>query len=249
MTNLVCKLILASVACIAAGVAVQAQTYIFPGIKFVEPATSETQDWIVNSSATESQGFLFPGTIGTAGQVLRVGSASNGNATFSWSTPTASVASTSKRLTDDVTESTAWDTGPDIPVASNKVYRIVGEFTISRGNTGGGGNDKFKLRINLPNSTCSVAYYVDCYDCPTGTLGVPQFAEGTATSVQLADDIDPGAGAGEHENEPFRYRIEGVVKTSTVAENSIVRLTFNKSQNAEDTKMLKHSYWTLIEIN
>jgi hypothetical protein len=188
--------------------------------------------------------------MGTAGQVLKVSSVSSGSATLGWSTPGASAAETSGRLTSDATESAAWDTGPTINVVGNKNYRIVGEFFISRGATGG--NDDFKLRLNVTSTTDTVQFAIDCYDCPSGTTGVPQsrwgVASGTPASVTMSTDINPGGSSGanaDQEGNIFHYRIEGLLK---VKATGTVRLTFNKSGASEDTVMKKDSYWTLIEV-
>lgn len=220
--------------------AMSAQTFLTSGIKFVDKASGHHHDWKVSSSATGNQGFSFPSSPGTANQVLKVTSVTNGDAMFGWATGGASVASTSTRLAADVTESAAWDTGPDIPVEANKSYRIVGEFAISRGETGA--NDKFKLRVNLTSSSDTISYSVECLDCPANSTGVPQSVTGSGTSVQLPDDIDPD---GSMEGTVFNYRIEGIVKTKAAGN---VRLTFNKSIASEDTVMKANSYWALIEI-
>jgi hypothetical protein len=135
-----------------------AQTFLTSGIKFVDKASGNSQYWKDSTSAAGDQGFNFPASPGDAGPVLKVISVSGNDATFGWASGGASVANTSTRLTADVIESGAWDTGPDIPVAANKSYRIVGEFAISRGETGA--NHKFKHRINLTSSTDSISYSV-----------------------------------------------------------------------------------------
>lgn len=223
------------------------QTTLMTGLKLVDRGSSKTHEWTVNSGATGNQGFLFPAAIGTAGQIVKIASVSSNNATFEWTTPAASSAGTSARLTSDATESSAWDTGPSISVSANKNYRIVGEFAIYRGATGG--NDKFLLRINTPSSGSSMAYSVECLDCPSGTTGVPQYKSASGTSVQLDDAIDPGGNSGANSDQEgviFHYRIEGLAK---IAANGTVRLTFNKSIGSEDTVMMANSYWALIEIN
>lgn len=222
----------------------QAQTTLMTGLKLVDRSSSKIHEWTVNSGATGNQGFLFPAAIGTAGQVVKIASVSSNDATFEWTTPAASSAGTSARLAADAQDATAWSTGPLITVAGNKKYRVVGEFMIKRG-TATTDEDEFQIRLANPEATTFVACAIECLDCPTGTTGVPQYVEGTATNVDFTV-IDPGGGT-KYGNTVYHYRIEGIFKTGTNGGN--VRLTFNKSGGNATTVMMANSYWALIEIN
>ena len=114
-----------------------AQTTLLTGLKLIDRSNSKTYDWTVNGSASASQGFLFPAAAGTAGQVVKIASLSGTNATFEWTTPAAASTGTSARLTADAVDATSWSTGPLIAVGNNKKYRVVGEFSVVRGATGG----------------------------------------------------------------------------------------------------------------
>jgi hypothetical protein len=129
-----------------------------------------------------------------------------------------------------------------ISVSPNKQYRVVGEFAIVRGVTGG--NDDFQIRLASNDAGTFVACALECLDCPAGTTGVPQYTSGTGSNIDFTV-IDPN---GNMEGVVYHYRIEGLFKTDA-AGASEVRLTFNKNGNAETTTMMANSYWALIEIN
>jgi hypothetical protein len=236
----------ATIAMLLVAANASAQTFLSSGIKFVDKASGNSQDWKVSTSAAGDQGFNFPASPGVAGQVLKVISVNGNDATFGWSSGGASVAETSTRLAADAFDSTSWSTGPQITVECGKKYRIAGEFAVARGTSGS--SDAFLLRINVPDGTYA-EYSVECLDCPANTTGVPQFTSGTGTggtaNVALATAINPD---GSMEGVTYNYRIEGFISVACAGSTGNVRLTFNKSGGAPITSMKANSYWSLIEI-
>lgn len=235
----------AVIALLLATTVLPAQTFLTSGIKFVDKASGNSQDWKVSSSATGNQGFSFPSSPGTVDQVLKVVSVSNGDATFGWASGGASLTETSARLAADAVDATSWSTGPQITVECGKKYRIAGEFAVVRGTSGA--DDDFLVRLNVPTGT-SAEYSVECLDCPALTTGVPQFTSGTAggaENVALGTAINP---AGSMEGTTYNYRIEGFITVSCAGTTGNVRLTFNKNGGSPATTMKANSYWALIEI-
>lgn len=218
------------------------QTTLMTGLKLVDRSSSKNYEWKVNSSATGNIGFTFPSSPGTVGQVVRISSVSGTDATIGWTTPVAVATGTSARMATDVDDLTSWSTGPLISVSPNKQYRVVGEFAIKRGTTGG--NDDFKIRLASDDAGTTVACAIECLDCPAGTTGVPQYVSGTNSNIDFTT-IDPN---GNMEGIVYHYRIEGLFKTDAAGVTQ-VRLTFNKVGGSETTTMMANSYWALIEIN
>ena len=234
-----------TVAFFAMCISASAQSFLTSGIKFVDKSTGHKHDWRVSSSAASNQGFNFPASAGTVDQVLKVTNVTDGDATFAWATGAASLAETATRLTADVTDATAWSTGPEIAVECGKTYRIAGEVAVVRGASGA--NDQIKFQINCPTGTVA-EYSIECMDCPAGTTSLPQFVNGTAgggQSVGPTAEIDPN---GSNEGVTYTYRVEGFLNVSCPGSTGTVRLTFNKSGGSAATTMKANSYWALIEI-
>lgn len=223
-----------------------AQENLESGLLFVDKTSAKSQLWQVNGSATESQGFLFPSAIGSVGQVVKVSSVSSGAATFTWTTPSGSLAGLSSISASDATDNTAWALGPGIAVSANQAYRIIGEFAIYRGTAITDNNDKFLVSLRDMPAATYAEYGFQCLDCPAGTTGVPAFKSGTGTAVELDDAVNP-AGATDKcgPTNTFHYRLEGVVRPTAAG---TVYFGFNKSVGSELTTLVAGSYWAVIAI-
>ncbi|MFN4985014.1 MAG: hypothetical protein ACK5GI_02610 [Ignavibacteria bacterium] len=221
------------------------QVNLESGLLFIDKTSAKGQLWQVNGSAAESQGFLFPSAIGSVGQVVKVASVSSGSATFSWTTPTGSLAGLSSITTADVNDNTSWAQGPGIAIVANTSYRIVGELAVYR-DAGGGASDAVLVGLrDMPSSTYA-QFSVECIDCPAGTTGAPASATGTGTDVQLGSAVNPG-GATDYVGvaNTFHYRLEGLVRPTA---NGSVYFGFNKSTGSNLTKLVAGSYWAVIPI-
>jgi hypothetical protein len=222
------------------------QVNLESGLLFIDKTSAKGQLWQVNGSAAESQGFLFPSAIGSVGQVVKVASVSSGSATFTWTTPTGSLAGLSSITTSDQVDDNAWALGPGISIVSSKAYRIVGELGVYRIDDGQAGDrDAIKVSLRgMPTNTFA-QYSIECLNCPD-VSGLPGSVSGTGTDLQYGSNIDP-----DQSNtvvgvaNTFYYRIEGVIKPTN---NGSVYFGFNKYQGGNNTVLVTGSYWAVIEI-
>lgn len=232
--------------CVLACAVATAQVQLERSLLFIDKTSAKGQLWEANSSATESQGFLFPAATGSVGQVVKVQSVSSGSATFVWSTPSGSLTGLSSVTTQDEVDGNAWALGPGISIVSTKTYRIVGELGVYRIDAPTGvDRDRIKVSLRDMPSNTYAEYSIECLNCPDAT-GVPGFVSGTGTDLQYGSVIEP-----DQSNEPvgpnntFYYRIEGVVKPTA---NGSVYFGFNKDQGGNNTVLVTGSYWAVIEI-
>jgi hypothetical protein len=223
-----------------------AQVQLERSLLFVDKSSAKGHLWQANSSATESQGFLFPSATGSVGQVVKVQSVSDGSATFIWSTPTGSLAGLSSVTTQDEVDGNAWALGPGISIVSTKTYRIVGELGVYRIDAPTGvDRDRIKVSLRDMPSNTYAEYSIECLNCPDAT-GVPGFASGTGTDLLYGSVIEPDqSNELVGPNNTFYYRIEGVVKPTA---NGAVYFGFNKDQGGNNTILVTGSYWAVIEI-
>ena len=244
------NLLLVLVMALCSSTWMRAQVNLESGLMFVDKTTAKTQLWQASGSATENQGFLFPGAIGAVGQVVKVSSVSSGNATFTWSTPSGSLAGLSSISTSNVNDNNAWALGPGIAVTANQAYRIIGEFAVYRGANATENDDAFHVSLrDMPASTYA-EYSFECIDCPAGTTGVPAFISGTGTDVQLTTSGNPVEPGGNTDfcgpTNTFHYRLEGIV---VPVNNGTVYFGFNKQGGSANTVLVAGSYWAVIAID
>lgn len=199
-----------------------------------------------SASSSQSQGFNFPGTAGTAGQLVTVLSTTNGVATTQWSTPQGSFSSNSSVLAVASTDgNTTWASGQAITLAVGS-YRVVGEFDAYRG-TQTTDADAILFRVNATTGAGSARYILECLDCPANTVIDPvlqTMADVTATNVNVS--VNPGgATAFGGPTNVFHYRFEGVITMTTAGS---VSLQFNKNTGTGSSVIDAGSYWTSIPL-
>lgn len=207
--------------------------------------TSKTsQVFEANPEASQSQGFNFPSSIGTANQLVTVSAVTSGNATTAWTTATGGFSSLTSYLSTQVDDNGSMAKGPSVAVEASKSYRIIGEFSVYRG-ASDGSNDEFKVEMTIPSG--SAGYTFECVNCPAGTVNAAQMVTPGGGGSLLSAEINPG-GATDFcgPANTFHYRLDGVVNVGVTAGN--VDFGFNKSGGADLTTLKAGSYYTLFPI-
>lgn len=245
-----CKKCVAFVAflCFVVDVPLMSQTYLFRALEITNTTNSTSQRLEASSSTEQSQGFNFPGVIGTVGQVITVQSVDTNIATFQWSTPTGGYTNLSSVTTADVSDASTWAQGPTIALSANTNYRIYGQFEVYRSSTTGL-DDAFQVALRSVPSGTTADYTFICLDCPAGTTGVPLRANAVSGGNIVSGTIDPGGATNlSGPTNKFHYRLEGILNVSTTT--GTVTFGFNKSggNNANNTVLLGGSFWTIIPL-
>ena len=213
-----------------------AQRHLMSKLSIVNTTTQTSQVLKANDEATQNQGFNFPGTVGTAGQVITIGSLSGNTASTTWSTPTGSFASLSAATASDIQDAGGTSSGQSVTGLAAGRYRVTGELSLSR-NASGSADDGIILGFRgFPNGS-SAGFTVECMDCPVATTGVPAYAS-VANGTTVTTTVNPGGSSG---GIFFRYRINGVVNIAAAA--GTITFAFNKSGASGEPTLKSGSYF------
>lgn len=233
----------------------QSQTRLMSTIKVTNTATQQSQVLAPNTSATENQGFAFPSSPGTAGQVVSIGSVSDGTSISAWYTPAGSYSSLTSYLSTAVEDAGSVASGAGVAVAANKSYRITGEFDVYRiAGGGGGGSDEVIFGIYGWPTSATGGYVLECTNCVSPTT-VPVYrnsADNLASCGTLGDciktpAIDPNSTADlVGAANSYHYRLEGVINVSTTA--GTIKLGFNKSTGGNNAWLAAGSYFVITPL-
>ncbi len=220
-----------------------AQTQLIDNLRLVDRTTTRSIVVTKPSGITNGQTINFPTAVGSANQILSITSVAGNTVTLGWTTPSAASSTTSNRNTADETVGTgATPTGLTISASANKNYRLIG---VMRGNRASGGDsDKLAVYLSGPTGTTHVSVAIRCFNCPTGTTGVPAYTSSASASLTSALINPAGVTAN---TTAFAYGIDGLVKTGGNSGN--VTVYFDDGGDGTANITLKaDSYILLTEI-
>lgn len=222
---------------------VHAQTQLIDNLRLVDRTTTKSVTVSKPASLSSGQTLNFPTAVGSANQILSITSVSGTTVNLGWTTPSASSSTTSNRSTTDETVAVgSTPTGLSVSASANKNYRLTG---VIRGNRVTGGNsDKLVIYVSGPTGTTHVSVAVRCFNCPTGTTGVPSYT--SAATDNLTTGLINPAGGTDNMN-PFAYGLDGLVKTGGNTGN--VKVYFDDGgDGTADVTLKADSYILLTEI-
>ena len=229
--------------CMLSAVHANAQTQLIDNLRLVDRTTARSVKISKPASLSTGQTLNFPTAVGSANQILSITSVSGSTVNLGWTTPSASSSTTSNRSnTDETVAVGTTPTGLSISASANKNYRLTG---VIRGNRASGGNsDKLVVYVAGPTGTTHVSVAVRCFNCPTGTTGVPTYTSAAADNLTTGL-INPAGGTDNMT--PFAYGLDGLVKTGGNTGN--VTVYFDDGGDGTANVTLKSdSYILLTEI-
>lgn len=231
-----------------------AQQAVVDQLMLVDPTTGKSITLQKPSGLANNLTFNFPSTTGTLGQTLTIGSVSGNNVNFGWQTAAKSFASLSSRLTSQVT--TALNGTPatrcSVAVDANRTYRIQGIIRGGRTSTGcatTGAADIVRFSISAPTNTSAIQLGVRCYDCPSGTTGVPSLTTAAATTLTTGS-IDPsGSGTTAASGTAYAYQLDGFFTTGASSGDFFIWITEDGTASSLCSFMSADSFIVLTELN
>lgn len=233
--------------------ALQGQTRLMNTLVVTNKTNFSTQVFESNASASQSQGFTFPSSIGTAGQIITVSSAGTLSISTSWSSGGSASAASLSNVVVGISDGNATTSTINVATSAGTYYRFEGEFTMYRNSAA---NPGYSIGAEVRNGAGNadnggaVALIVECVNCPCPVGASLPFVSTTASAGPTVS-VTPTTNATNcpdlavSSNTPNRYRVSGTVFSS--AGGSIVFI-FNKSGGAT-TSFIEEGYWTFVAVN
>lgn len=162
------------------------QTYLYDRIQVTNELSTSTVEVSKPASVTSNQSIVFPSTLPSPGNILVISSVSGSTINLGWGTPSIGTKPPSDRVR--TAQDAAAPTGLRTAVSASKTYQVRGLLIVNRKNVVGG-SDNLAITLTGPSGSTDADLVVRCYNCPSGTTGVPSFSTGTSSCTTTT--IDP----------------------------------------------------------